>query len=69
MALPTRTAIVAMDYAFLGVPFVDVTTKTSVDLLTMDYGFLGVPFVTATFSEPTLGPQSGFIIFQDPGIL
>lgn len=45
MALPTKTELQTMDYAFLGKPFVYVPAKTGMNLPSMDYAFLGQPFV------------------------
>lgn len=45
MALPTRTDLVGLNYAFWGSPFLEVPAKTGVDVLTMDIAFNASPFV------------------------
>lgn len=44
MALPTRTQIVTMDYAFNGEPFVQVAAKSGIDLDGIDYAYQAEPF-------------------------
>jgi hypothetical protein len=39
------TELQKMDYAFLAQPFVDVPSKSSVNIETMDYVYLAQPFV------------------------
>jgi len=51
MALPTKTDLQKMDYAFQGQPFVDVPSKDSINLATMDYAFKGKPFVNVLTAE------------------
>lgn len=45
MAIPTKTNLETMDYAFMGQPFAGVAAKTGMNLPSMDYAFLGQPFV------------------------
>ena len=44
MSLPTRDNLLKMDYSYNGQPFVQVTSKTGIDLNTLDYSYLGQPF-------------------------
>ena len=46
MSLPTRDNLLTTDYSHMGQPFVQVTSKTGIDLNTMDYSYLGQPFWT-----------------------
>jgi len=55
MAKPTRTDIITMDYSFLGIPFVQVAAKSSIDTDGLDYSFLGEPFTGLT--------ESGFNLY------
>lgn len=52
MALPTKTDLLKMDFAFNGEPFVDVPGNSSIDLMTMDWSYLGEPFVRNNDSAP-----------------
>jgi len=45
MALPTKSDLLKMDYAFQGQPFVEVPAKSGINLATMDYVFQAQPFV------------------------
>lgn len=45
MAIPNKTDLETMDYAYLGQPFVYVAAKTGMNLPSMDYAYLGQPFV------------------------
>jgi len=56
MALPTKTDLQTMDYAYGGVPFVQTAAKTGIDLNTLDYSYGGVPFWGLEVSGG--GPQS-----------
>lgn len=40
------TELITMDYSFQGQPFVNVTSKSSIDLTKMDYAFQGQPFIS-----------------------
>jgi len=46
MALPTPDNLKTMDYAHKGQPFVDVPSKSAVDLKTMDWSFQAQSFVS-----------------------
>ena len=46
MALPTKTDLEKMDWAYKGQPFVDVPAKSSINIKTMDYVYRAQPFVS-----------------------
>lgn len=56
MALPTKSDLQKMDYAFQGQPFVNVPAKDSIILTGMNYAFQGQPFVIGFEEEaPPVG--------------
>lgn len=71
MSLPAAVELAAkMNYAFQAQPFINIPAKVSIVLTNMEYAWEAQPFVIAFEAEVAqLGPQSGFINFQDPGIL
>ncbi|HOR79239.1 MAG TPA: hypothetical protein PKZ40_07210, partial [Anaerolineaceae bacterium] len=44
MALPTKTDLQTLDYSFFGEPYVQVASKSGVELDGLDYSFFGEPF-------------------------
>lgn len=46
MALPNKTNIQTMDWAYEGKPFVNVPANSTVVTTTMDWAYGGEPFVT-----------------------
>ena len=46
MALPSKTDLITMNFAFKAQPFVSVPSKTGVDTMTMDYAYQAQPFVS-----------------------
>lgn len=44
MALPDKSALVALDYAYRGAPFCRVEAK-ALDTTSLDYAYRGAPFV------------------------
>jgi len=72
MALPNYDNLKTLDWAFRGGPFFSAAVKSTIDLNTMDWAFRGGPFVVNPYgaaAPAVLGPQMGYINFQDPGIL
>jgi len=61
MSLPTPDNLKTMDWAFQGQPFVDVPSKSTVDIKTMDWAYLATPFVSNPAEEeaPPLLPFPG----------
>jgi hypothetical protein len=46
MALPVKSQILGLEWAFQGQPFCDVPGKSTIDTWSMDYSYNGAPFVT-----------------------
>ena len=46
MALPERSDLETMDFAYLAQPFVDVAGNSGIDTFTMDRVYLAQPYVT-----------------------
>jgi hypothetical protein len=46
-----------MDYALLGLPFVDVETKAGQNTNSLDFVYLGLPFVGAAVGGPPPPPS------------
>jgi len=44
MALPTKSDLQKLDYSFFGEPYVQVASKSGVELDGLDYSFFGEPF-------------------------
>jgi hypothetical protein len=65
MALPNKTDLQTMDYAYLGQPFVNIPARSNIDTTTMDYAYLGQPFVTNPFggSTPAANTSNFFMLF------
>jgi len=57
MSLPTATDLDSMDYALLGLPFVDVETKAGQNTNSLDFVYLGLPFVGAAVGGPPPPPS------------
>lgn len=47
MPLPTRAAVLSLDFDWLGEPFARVTAKSSINGLSLDFDRLGEPFAAA----------------------
>jgi hypothetical protein len=66
MTTPSKDNLLTMDYAYLGVPFVNVQTKDSQTTSSLDFAYLGLPFVGAynSFVPPsTFDATRMFLIF------
>ena len=56
MALPNKTNLETLDYAYLGAPFVNVEAK-SLSTSTLDYAYLGAPFVGTAPAAKRASPK------------
>lgn len=74
MALPNRTALLTLDYSYFGQPYVQVATKSGIDLDGLDYSYFGQPFwgaeVATTLSGAVkISPVIGAVkLFNSVGI-
>ena len=55
MAIPNKTNLQTMDYSYMGVPYVQVASKSGIDLDGLDYSFFGQPFYGA--EEPVVAKK------------
>ena len=74
MAIPNKTNLQTLDYSYMGAPYIQVASKSGIDLDGLDYSYCGQPFwgaeVTTTPSgavrvSPTLGSVK---LFNSVGI-
>ncbi len=56
MALPTKTDLQTLDYSFFGEPYIQVASKSGIELDGLDYSFFGEPYWGLGVSGG--GPQS-----------
>jgi hypothetical protein len=66
MSLPNAADLDTLDYAFQGLPFVDVETKSGQNTNSLDFAYLGLPFVGATVGgppPPTYNTTQFFMVF------
>lgn len=65
MATPTQENLGTMDYSYLGIPFVNVESKTGQNTNSLDFSYLGLPFVGAQVGAApvTFDTSRMFIIF------
>jgi hypothetical protein len=65
MSLPTANDLGTLDFAYEGVPFVQVESKVGQNTNSLDFVYNGVPFVGAKqYVAPTgLTPTRMFLIF------
>lgn len=64
MTTPTKDQLDTMDYAYLGVPFVNVQTKDNQNTSSLDFAYLGTPFVAAfNTTGPTFNATRMFLVF------
>ena len=47
MTTPAATDLGTMDWAYLGVPFVNIESKAGQNTNSLDFAYLGIPFVGA----------------------
>ena len=59
MAIPTKTDLQKMDYSFFGEPYVQVGSKSGVELDGLDYSFFGEPFWGAEDGAEPPEPPAG----------
>ena len=59
MAIPTKTNLQTMDYSFFGEPYVQVASKSGVELDGLDYSYFGVPFWGAEDGSEPPEPPAG----------
>jgi len=60
MALPTDNDEYTLNIIYLGAPFVQVATKSTIDLNTLDWTYLGEPFWGLS---PAAGVTTNNVIF------
>lgn len=63
MSLPTRTDLVELEFSFGGVPFVQVGSKSTIELPDLEFAFDGVPFVGPLDSAPAAPARKAVIFF------
>lgn len=63
MSLPSKDDLDTMDYAYLGVPFVNVQTRDDQNTNSLDFAYLGLPFVGAYNATTPFVASRMFIVF------
>ena len=61
MALPTKTDLQKLDQSFFGEPYVQVASKSGVELDGLDYSFFGEPFWGAEEGGTPPEPPTGAV--------
>ena len=59
MALPTKSDLQKLDYSFFGEPYVQVASKSGIELDGLDYSFFGEPFWGVEDGAAPPEPPSG----------
>lgn len=67
MAIPTASELVTLDFAFLGLPFCNIESKSGQDTQTLDFAYLGLPWFGASAGgappPPTYVASQFFMVF------